>query len=119
MTLNYVLPFFVVTEEEPVDQPGTLTVVAQRISGRNRYQVNVTITDPDGIRAVSALTFTSSVDSTVSDRTTQITRVDANTFSTGARALRNARWASASISVTYTDGLGNTATMQQSYVIGR
>ena len=101
----------------PVDQPGTLTIVAQRISGRNPYQVNATVTDPDGIRAVTSAIFTSAVDSQTSDRTAQFARTDANTFSTGARALRNARWARSSVVVTYTDGLGNTSTLTQSYAI--
>ena len=116
MTLNHLMPFFVAEPAVP-DIPGTLAIVAQRISGRNPYQVNVTITDPDGIRAVASVVFTSAVDGTVNDRTAQLTRVDATTFSTGDRALRNARWQRASVAVTYTDGGNVTSTLTQRYAI--
>ena len=103
--LRHIVPFFI--EKEPVDNPGTLTVTAQRISGRNPYQTNVTVVDPDGIRGITSAIYTSAVDGAVSDRTTQLTRVDANTFSTGNRALRNARWQRGSVTVTYVDGTTN------------
>ena len=101
----------------PVDQPGTLTIAAQRISGRNPYETTITITDPDGIRAITSMIFTSDVDGATSDRTSQLARIDANTFATRALALRNARWARATVAATYADGNGVASTLRESYSI--
>ena len=113
MVTNKYMPFFVA---ESADQVGTLTVTGSRISGRNPFNVVMTLTDPDGIARITAATFTSLVDSQTSDRLSQFSRTDANTFGYNS-SLRNARWARASVSITYVDGNGVVSTLTGSYVI--
>lgn len=96
----------------PVDRPGTLTPNVS-ISGRNRVFAS-TLTDPDGIRGVSASTITARSDGQVSQITW--TRRDANTF-VHTQSRRNTRWNSGTMSVTYTDGNGVETTLTANWSV--
>lgn len=114
--LKHVVPFFQPppVPPEPVDQPGTLTVTGTRISGRNPWRVEVTITDPDGIGGDALSASITSSDGRMN--TIALTRQDANTF-TGANNFRAGRWSLGSVSVSYTDGNRVTSTLTQNYSI--
>lgn len=96
------------TEPATVDRPGTLSV-SVTISGRDRNFV-FSVTDPDGIRALTSAVLTSS-DNRTADVLGDFSRSDANTFA-GTDARRNARWNSGSLGVVYVD-----ATSGQSHTL--
>lgn len=116
VSLAAIVPFFMpaapAPPPEPVDQPGTLKVDVAR-QGRN-YNFVFSITDPDGIRSLTAAMVTAS-DGTVANALGDFARTDANTFS-GRDSRRNARWASGTMSVTYVDDTSGAAhTLQQAW----
>ena len=117
--LKDIIPFFVVETVTPVDAPGTLTITATRISGRNPYSVSITVNDTDGITSITSASLASTDGRGNRDLmgTGSIKRRDTNTFYTDPFAFRNARWATGTASVTYTDGLGNIATITQNWSI--
>ena len=65
------------------------------------YDFAFSVTDPDGIRSISAATVTAS-DGTQASALEDFARTNANTFA-GTDNRRNARWASGTMSVTYVD----------------
>ena len=89
------------------DQRGTLTPRIA-LSGRN-YNFAITLADADGVRGITSAILTAR-DGQTADITSDWVTTDANTR-THTDSRRNARWASGSISVTYVDGAGNTATL--------
>ena len=90
----------------PTDQTGALAPGVTR-EGRNYIFASV-LSDPDGIRSVDAASITARSDGQVAQ--IEWTRRDANTF-THAASRRNARWATGTMSVTYTDGNGVQSTV--------
>ena len=96
------------------DRPGTLAVSVS-LSGRN-YEFTFSVTDPDGIRSITAATVTAS-DGTVANVLGDFARSDANTYA-GTDSRRNARWASGTMSVTYTDATsGESRTLTQNWSV--
>lgn len=96
----------------PVDRPGTLTLDATRQSrGAN---IDYSVTDPDGIRAVTSVVMLAG-DDTRSDVTSKIARTDANTFGGTSRRLNN-KWRVGSITIVYADATsGASHTLTQSW----
>ena len=97
----------------PVDQPGTLTPRVTQ-SGRN-YNFAITLADADGVRGITSAILTAR-DGQTADITSDWVTTDANTR-THTDSRRNVRWASGSISVTYVDGAGNTATLTATWSV--
>lgn len=101
------------TSPAPVDQPGTLT--ASRTRQRRNHVITVSVSDPNGIRALSSVTFTAASDGTAVDGTVDFSRTDANTFD-GDFARRNSRWSSGTVTVVYVETLtGNSFTLRANW----
>ena len=100
------------------DTPGRLTVTGTRRAGRNPYGVTIVLTDTDGVRAITAATLTSNDGQVRPDMAGEY-EIQSTTVRTWARDLRNARWASGTVSVTYTDGNGVSATLTGAWSITR
>ena len=96
------------------DNLGTLSVTPTRRS--RGVDVNYSITDADGIRAVTAVIMLAG-DGTRSDVTSEITRTNANTFS-GVSNRANNKWRNANITITYTDATsGASHTLTQAWSV--
>ena len=94
------------------DTPGTLNLSVTRSGGRTTWTFS--ITDPNGIRAVTAATMTAR-DGTVANILADFTRSDANTFG-GTDTRANARWRRGNMSVTYVDATsGASHTLTQAW----
>ena len=105
-------PFFAAG---PSDSPGTLAVAVRR-SGRD-YIFTFSVSDPDGIRSLTAATVTARSDGTQASALGDLSRSDANTFS-GTDTRRNARWMSGTMSVTYVDATsGESHTLTQDWSV--
>ncbi len=111
MSLELLAPVFAAAAA-PVDSPGTLSVAVTR-KGRD-YNFVFSVTDPDGIRSLTAATVTAR-DNTVASALADLARSDANTFA-GRDSRRNARWASGTMAVTYVDATsGESRTLTQAW----
>ena len=96
------------------DMPGTLTLEVTRSGGRVNF--NFSITDPNGIRSISAATMTAR-DNTVANILSDFIRSNANTFA-GTDQRGNNRWRRGSMSVTYVDNAsGASHTLTETWVV--
>lgn len=103
------------TAVAPVDRPGTLTVTGTRISGRSPFRVAFTLVDLDGVGRVTAATLTAR-DNQTRDILASLTRTDASTMAFTID-LRNARWQSGTVSVTYADSTSVVSTLTGAWSI--
>ena len=95
------------------DQPGILSVSVVR-RGSN-YNFSYSITDPNGVRSVTAATVTANDGRVAPSIVGDFSRTNANTFS-GTRSRRNARWASGTLSLTYVDDIsGDSHTLTKDW----
>ena len=77
-----------------------LALTVTRSGGASQFVFSVT--DPDGIRSLSAATLTATSDGRQADVVADFTRSTANTFG-GSDSRAHARWRSGTMSVTYMD----------------
>ena len=113
MSLELLAPVFAAAVG-PVDRAGTLAV-AVVLQGRD-YNFTFSVTDPDGIRSLTAATVTAR-DNTVANALGDFSRSDANTFA-GTDSRRNARWSSGTMSVTYVDATsGESRTLTRTWSV--
>ena len=102
----------------PVDQPGTLTVNAVAGGRRNAGAVvTLFVFDPDGITSITSAVLNSSDGQGTRDFAATIARTDANTFTQPAMTFNNARWRTATVTITYVDGNGLSATLVANYTV--
>ena len=96
------------------DVPGTLTLEVSR-SG-SRVDFDFSITDPNGIRSVTAATLTAR-DNTVANILSDFSRSNANTFA-GTDRRTNNRWRRGTLTVTYVDNAsGARHTLTQTWTV--
>ena len=91
------------------DTPGTLQI-ATETEGANVTNLTFTVSDPDGIRAISSAVMVAGSDGTRSDIASSFALSSGSYVAVSNR--RNRKWRSGSITVSYVDaGSGETRTL--------